>query len=67
MTPGKILRCNVCGQSWSADPEDYPWMRRREYIVCSCGNPLARKEELAEDLDPLLRATDAVPDLLHRD
>jgi len=43
------LHCNYCGQLWSGDPDDYPGLRDTEYVICSCGNPIARKEELGDE------------------
>ncbi len=55
MTNYDSLQCPECGLRWSDDPEDYPWLRNEEYIICSCGELLTKKSELLEEENILLQ------------
>jgi len=49
------IRCDQCNLPWSTDPEDYPWLRNEDYIVCSCGNPLFQKQDLLDLPHPVIQ------------
>ena len=46
MNTEQMIHCPACGLPWSLDPEEYPWLHYEEYIICVCGEPLAKKLEL---------------------
>ena len=43
-----ILLCPNCSTPWSADYEDYCWMRDNDLLFCSCGEALCNVGELKE-------------------
>jgi len=45
----ETIYCQRCNQGWSGNPHDYPHLREDEYLLCSCGTPLIRKEELGDE------------------
>lgn len=46
--PPTIIVCPVCRISWSADYDDYCWMRDRDVLVCACGEVLCEVSELSD-------------------
>lgn len=40
------LRCNHCGQVWSANYSDYAGMQDLDFIICSCGQIVCQVSEL---------------------
>jgi len=61
MSAPDAIHCDACGLSWFATPDDYPWLRPSEFVVCACGNPLIRKENLSGEEQSPLAATLASP------
>lgn len=43
------IECPQCAMIWSAEKEDYDWLREEEMFHCSCGYPLFRKSSLAPE------------------
>ena len=46
--PPTIIVCPDCSVPWSADYDDYSWMRKRDLLVCACGEVLCEVNELCD-------------------